>query len=161
MAKKAGLVVCLVAAGGLLAGCEGGQGNEQLVTAGGAVVGGVAGALIGRQVGGGATGAVVGGILGAGLGGLVGNVVAQRLSQNERERAAASTERVLAAPPRPGARQDWVSPDTPGNRGSAELMRVTDGGNCRMVREIAIVRGEEVRQESRFCRGGDGRWVRA
>jgi hypothetical protein len=36
---------------------------------------------------------------------------------------------------------------------------VSDGGNCRNVREIAIVRGQEVRQESRYCRNQAGAWV--
>jgi surface antigen len=66
---------------------------------------------------------------------------------------------VLEGPPQPGQRDQWQSPETPNTRGTTELTRVTDGGSCRNVREIAIIRGEEVRQESRYCRGQDGRWV--
>lgn len=157
---RAASLVCLAAAGGLLVACDG-QNNQVVGTGAGAVLGGVAGALIGRQVGGGPTGAIVGGLLGAGAGALAGNYIAQRLSERERERAASSTSRVLDGPARPGARDEWRSPDTPGNRGASELVRVTDGGTCRMVREIAYVRGEELQEETRYCRGSDGRWARA
>jgi surface antigen len=91
---------------------------------------------------------------------LMGGILAQFLSPRERDQAGQSTQRVLDAPARPGTRDNWSSPDTPGNRGETELVRVDQGGNCRTVREIAYVRGQEVSQQSQFCRTASGGWER-
>jgi surface antigen len=91
---------------------------------------------------------------------LIGGALAQALSPNEREKAGESTKRVLDAPPQPGTRETWSSPDTPGNRGGSELVRVEPGDNCRVVREVGYIQGREVVQDSRLCRGEGGGWRR-
>jgi surface antigen len=91
---------------------------------------------------------------------LIGGALAQALSPNEREKAGESTKRVLDAPPRPGTRETWSSPDTPGNRGGSELVRVEPGDNCRVVREVGYIQGREVVQDSRLCRNEGGGWRR-
>jgi surface antigen len=163
MRMRAGVLACVAASGLLLGGCEGT--NQQAVATGiGTAAGGLAGALIGRQVGGaGSSGALIGGLLGAAVGGVAGNLIGQRLSEAERQRQMAANQRVLDAPVRPNAplpREQWVSPENPATRGTTEVVRVTDGGNCRNVREIAYVRGQEVRQDARYCRGDNGAWTR-
>ncbi|MBX9748958.1 MAG: glycine zipper 2TM domain-containing protein [Roseococcus sp.] len=163
MRKKAGFLVCLAASGLFLAGCEG-QNQQALATGIGTAAGGVAGALIGRQVGGrNSSGALIGGIIGAAVGGVAGNLIGQRLSEAERQRQVAANQRVLEAPVRPDAplpREQWVSPENPSTRGTTEVLRVTDGGQCRNIREIAYIRGQEVRQETRICRDSNGQWPR-
>ena len=91
---------------------------------------------------------------------LIGGALAQALSPNEREKAGESTKRVLDAPPRPGTRETWSSPDTPGNRGGSELVRVEPADNCRVVREVGYIQGREVVQDSRLCRNEGGGWRR-
>jgi surface antigen len=94
---------------------------------------------------------------------LVGGTIAQALSPKEQEKAGETTKRVLDGPPRPGNRETWSSPDTPGNRGSTELVRVEQGGTCRVIREVAYIpsQGGEIFQESTLCQDGSGRWTRA
>jgi surface antigen len=91
---------------------------------------------------------------------LIGGALAQALSPNELKKADESTKRVLDAPPRPGTRETWSSPDTPGNRGGSELVRVEPGDNCRVVREVGYIQGREVVQDSRLCRNEGGGWRR-
>jgi surface antigen len=163
MQRKAGLLVCVAASSLVLGGCEGT--NQQAVATGiGTAAGGLAGALIGRQVGGsGSSGALIGGLLGAAVGGVAGNMIGQRLSEAERQRQVAANQRVLDTPLKPNAplpREQWTSPENPTTRGTTEVVRVTDGGQCRNIREIAYVRGQEVRQDARFCRDGNGQWTR-
>jgi surface antigen len=163
MQRKATLLLCVAVAGVLLAGCEG-RNNQALATGVGTVAGGVAGALLGRQLGGrNSPGALIGGLVGAAMGGLLTNHVAHRLSAAERWRQNTAHRRLLEAPVEPDAplpQRRWVSPEDPTTRGTAEVLVVTDGGQCRTIREIAYVRGEELRQEARFCRGENGQWTR-
>jgi surface antigen len=93
---------------------------------------------------------------------LIGGTIAQALSPKEREKADETTKRVLDGPPRPGTRETWSSPDTPGNGGSTELVRVEQGGTCRVIREVAYIpsQGGEILQESRLCQDASGRWTR-
>jgi surface antigen len=164
MQRKAGFLVCVAASGLLLGGCEGANNQQALATGIGTAAGGVAGALIGRQVGGrNSSGALIGGLIGAAVGGVAGNMIGQRLTEAERQRQMAANQRVLDAPLKPNAplpREQWVSPENPATRGTTEVVRVTDGGQCRNIREIAYVQGQEVRQDARFCRDGNGQWTR-
>jgi surface antigen len=163
MRRIATSALCLAIAAVLLAGCEG-RNNQPVATGVGTVAGGVAGALLGRRLGGRhSSGALVGGLVGAAVGGLLGNRVAHRLSAAERWRQNTAHRRLLEAPVEPDAplpQRRWVSPEDPTTNGTAEVLVVTDGGQCRTIREIAYVRGEELRQEARFCRSENGQWTR-
>jgi surface antigen len=163
MRRKASSLLCAAVAGVLLAGCEG-RNNQAVATGIGTVAGGVAGALLGRQLGGrNSSGALIGGFVGAAVGGLLGNQVGRRLSAGENWRRNTAHRRLLDTPVEPDAplpQRRWVSPEDPTTGGTAEVLVVTDGGQCRTIREIAYVRGEELRQEARFCRGENGQWTR-
>jgi len=163
MRRRASSLLCVALAGVLLAGCEG-RNNQAVATGVGSVAGGVAGALLGRQLGGrNSSGALIGGLVGAAVGGLLGNHVGHRLSAGERWRRNTAHRRLLETPVEPDAplpQRRWVSPEEPTTGGTAEVLVVTDGGQCRTIREIAYVRGEELRQEARFCRGENGQWTR-
>ena len=152
-----------------LGGC---QTQEQTGSLLGGVGGAVAGGLIGRAIGG-TTGAVLGAAVGGGAGLLVGSSIGRRLDDQDRVRAEYATQQALAAPVAyssptaqyvsPPARPvTWNSARNTGVNGSStvtQAQRQSDGGECRMVRETAYIRGEEVVQNNRYCRGGDGQWA--
>ena len=142
----------------LMAGC---QTNEQTGTLVGAGGGAVAGGLIGNVLGG-RTGAIIGTALGGVAGGFAGSKIGANLDQRDRERAAAATQQALAAPP--GRPVSWNSADNQGTRGTAvttNVQRQTSGSECRLVRETAYIKGQEVVQNQRYCQGRDGAWAAA
>lgn len=152
----------------LLGACQTQEQTGALVgTAGGAV----GGALIGRAIGG-STGAAIGALVGGGAGMLVGSSIGRRLDEQDRQRAEAATRQALAAPvyyppnqttytppPRPVT---WNSAQNQGVNGSSTItsvQRQPTGGECRMVRETAYIKGEEVVQNNRYCQSASGEWV--
>lgn len=95
---------------------------------------------------------------------LLGPTVAGRLDNDiDRARAERCTRELLnSATAGPGERRSWTSEVTPNVGGSSTLLRVAAnqaGQQCKLVREIAIIRGQEVQQESNYCRGNTGAWA--
>ncbi len=152
----------------LLGGCENQQQTGGLL---GGLGGATAGGLIGHAIGGSA-GTAIGMIVGGGAGFLVGSSIGKRLDEQDRARAENATQQALAAPvtypsnsattappPRPVAWNSARNTDVRGSSTVTSVQRESNGGECRMVRETAYIKGEEVVQNNRYCRGGDGQWV--
>ncbi len=152
-----------------LGGC---QTQEQSGALLGGVGGAVAGGVIGHAIGGNA-GTAIGAVLGGGAGMLVGSSIGRRLDDQDRQRAEYATQQALAQPvyyqsptaptaPPPAQPVAWNSARNAGVSGSStvtQVQRQAGGGECRMVRETAYIKGEEVVQNNRYCRGNDGQWV--
>lgn len=155
-----------------LTGCES-SGSNQTV---GTVLGGLGGAAIGAVGGaavGGRTGAVIGAVAGGVIGGWAGSTIGRRLDERDRQQASTATAQALNQPVQAqrtssgrtttrGRQVSWRS-DHSGNRGTAQVTNVErrdNGTECRQVREIAYVNGEEVAQNSRYCKDNEGRWAR-
>jgi len=153
-----------------LVGCETSGPNQTA----GTVIGGLGGAAVGALGGaavGGRTGAVIGAIAGGVLGGWAGSTIGKRLDERDRQQASVATTHALDQPVRQtrsasgqtstrGQPVNWRSNHTD-NRGRAQVVsvnRTTSGAECRQVREIAYVSGEEVAQNSRYCKDESGRW---
>jgi surface antigen len=155
--RSVGFLMAVVVAVPLV-GCQTNEQTGTLVGAGGGVV---AGGLIGNALGG-RTGAIIGAALGGVAGGFAGSQIGAKLDQRDRERAEAATRQALAAPPnRPVA---WASAEDKAVRGTAtttQVQRQASGGECRLVRETAYIKGEEVVQNQRYCQGRDGAWAAA
>ena len=153
----------------LLAGCGS---NAQNYGAGGAAIGAVACGVIGN-----ALFRTAGGTLGSAAacgaaGYFIGSAIGRRLDERDRTVAQAATQRALAAPiryrpnqtdvVRPAVSRSWASDHGTGVRGSASVIEATrqpNGGECRTVREIAYIKGQEEAQQTKYCKGGDGSWV--
>lgn len=155
----------------LLGGCQNGMNNEQQGTLLGAGGGAVLGATIGGLAGHNAGSAALGGVLGALAGGITGNLIGRQLDERDRIIAAQATRQALMAPvvyspnpnvaPRPPARPAVWHSNHSGVSGSATVtavQREASGGECRNVREVAVIKGEEVVQNSRYCRDPAGEW---
>jgi len=150
-----------------MAGCETNEQTGGLLGAGGgAVLGGVLGQAIGHN----ATGVAIGAALGAAGGYFIGSAIGRQLDQRDRQSAVAATQEALDAPvsytggqPRPPTKSaGWSSDHNTGARGSATVVAVqrqASGGECRTLREVAYIKGEQVVQNSRYCRSPDGAWV--
>ena len=166
LARKS--AICALALAPLLGGCAT---QEQS----GALMGGGAGAIAGGVLGGalgGRTGALLGAAIGGTAGAFAGSAVGRRLDDQDRARAQTATQQALSAPvtyssasatsappPRPVV---WNSAQNQGISGTSavtSVQRQSDGGECRLVRETAYIKGEEVVQNNRYCRGTDGQWV--
>ena len=171
MPRNAALVACAILP--LLAACQTQEQTGGLLGAGGgALIGGLAGGAIGHGAG-----ALIGGALGAAGGYFVGSTIGRQLDDRDRARAQAATQRLLnepvhypptqtaaATPPKPRAKTttaSWSSDHNQGVHGSATLVdaQQTTGGECRTVREVAYVGGQETTQNTRYCRGADREWV--
>ena len=153
----------------LLGGC---QTQEQTGGLTGGLGGALAGGLIGRSLGG-STGAAIGAAVGGAGGYFLGSAIGRRLDEQDRARAQAATQQALAAPvyyPTPAAQSAppppkpvvWNSARNANVSGTSQVtavQRQTDGGECRMVRETAYISGQEVVQNTRYCRSPDGNWV--
>lgn len=151
----------------LVTACQTQEQTGALLGAGG---GALAGGLIGGALGG-RGGAAIGAVLGGAAGLFAGSAIGRRLDEDDRARAEAARRQALAAPvyyKTPSARTappprpiSWNSAKNGDTRGTAQVTSVektSTGGECRVVRETAYIKGEEVRQDSRYCRGADGQW---
>lgn len=162
--------VCLIALPLSLTACQTNEQTGALVgTGGGALMGG----LIGNAIGHNAASTMIGAALGSGLGYFAGSAIGRNLDEADRARASAATQQALAepvyyppagAPPKPPARPvSWVSDHNTGTRGSATVVAVNreprNGNECRTVREVAYIKGQEEVQNSRYCRSSDGSWA--
>jgi surface antigen len=156
----------------LLAACQN-MSNEQQGGIMGAAGGGALGGLIGNMFGSGSGKAVATGV-GAGVGMLAGyfagSAIGRRLDQADQQKAAAATEKVLNKPIHHNSQGQAVSTastwsdETKGTHGKSEVTSVTpqaDGGECRNVHEIAYISGEEVSQNTKYCRSASGQWEKA
>ena len=153
----------------LVAGC---QNNEQT----GGLLGGIGGALACGAVGAALTHRAYGAALPAAACGaagyFIGSAIGRQLDERDRAMAAAATRQVLALPvsypaasstPHHAAARTvrWTS-DHSSAHGSATVVAVqprSGGGECRTVREIAYIRGEEVPQTTKYCRSPEGSWT--
>jgi len=163
----------------LFTACQSTGSNQQVGQFGGAAVGGVLGGIAGSAVGGNRTGAVVGALVGAAAGYFIGGAIAEALTDPaDRQKANAATQRVLDAPaPTPprttnrsrpqqtrAVQANWKSENNRNVSGRSTLQsvqRTQDGGECRLVREVAYVQGKEVQQDTRYCRSPNGGWAQA
>lgn len=160
-----------------LAGCTNPDGTTNNTATGGligggagAVVGGALGDLFGHSAMATAAGAAIGGLGGY----LAGTYIGQQLDQKDREAAAQQTSQVLEEPaptPAPGhaiyyhhaPTHRWVSDHTSAS-GSATLEKVSmtsSGNECREVRELAVINGQEVVQHTSYCQTASGGWKAA
>jgi uncharacterized protein YcfJ len=156
----------------LFAACQN-MSNEQQGGLIGAGTGGALGGLIGNMFGSGSGKAVATGLGAAGgmvAGYFVGSEIGRRLDQADQQKAAAATQKVLNKPIHHNAQGEAVSTPstwsdkTKGTSGQSEVTSVTpqpDGGECRNVHEIAYISGEEVSQNTKYCRSADGQWEKA
>ena len=120
-------------------------------------------------------------LAGAAAGAYLGGEIAKRLNQSERVQATQATQAALEAPvvaapqtpatpapTSPGAvpvqskQVAWQSDSRTDVAGSAQVTQVAQnpstGGECRTVREVAIIRGEEIIQDTQYCKGNTGQW---
>lgn len=168
MRSSRGTLALLVVAPLCLAACQTNEQTGGLVGAGtGALLGGVLGNAIGHN----AAGTLIGAGIGAAGGYFIGSAIGRQLDERDRERAMAATQQVLAepvyfppsgAPPPPPRSASWTSDHNTGARGSTSVVAVrrqAAGGECRTLREVAYIKGEEVVQNSRYCRSSDGAWT--
>ena len=92
--------------------------------------------------------------------GSVSDSIGRRLDRDERRQASAATT-IAVCRGKPGEAVKWVSANNTGVSGSSTVARrdeLTDGSTCIMVRDVALVAGEEVKVTRRLCRarGGSG-----
>ncbi len=151
-----------------LSACQGTPGMQNDQQAGGLLggaAGGIAGGLLGSNLGG--AGGLIGGVLGSVGGYLLGSAIGARLDAGDREQAQRATAQALSAPVGPDATAapvGWSSNHNNGVNGSAQVVGVqpqSDGGQCRDVREVAYINGEQTNQTTRYCRGANGAWTHA
>jgi surface antigen len=161
-------MICALA-GLLLFACSPNAGpNEVNYTLAGCAAGALGGGLMGNLFGHGNTGATVAGVgLGAAAGCLAGNAIGRQLDDRDRQLAQAATVRALSLPP--GRQATWRSDHTT-NSGRVTVQSVQKptttassggGGECKLVREVAYIKGQEVTQDAKYCRGTGGEWESA
>lgn len=140
------------------------------------MLGAVAGAGLAYALVGDDNGAVLAAAMlaGAAAGGWLGSNFGRGLDEAERERVAQSTQQVLnqevptnsplrsasaayssqAAAVAPTV--NWTSPNNPDTvSGRTTLLQVSGdggGGECRTVRQLVVVNGQEEQQDAQFCR---------
>jgi surface antigen len=164
------LAICAVT-GALLCACSPTAGpNETSYTLAGCATGALGGGLMGNLLGHGNAGATLAGVgLGAAAGCLTGNAIGRQLDEQDRRIAAAATLRALSLPP--GRQTTWQSDHSTNNgritvqsaqkvasNGSASS---SGGGECKTVREVAYIKGQEVTQDAKYCRNPQGEWASA
>lgn len=163
--QRAGAMV--LAAALSLSACQdvpGMQNGQQTGGLLGGAVGAIAGGLLGNSLGG--NGALIAGVLGSVGGYLVGSAIGAHLDAADRQRAESATSQALATPMQPGETGqpvNWNSPQNAGVNGAAQVVGVqpaADGGQCRDVREVAYINGQQTTQTTRFCRSPSGTWTR-
>ena len=143
-------------------------GTDSLIGGGaGAAFGGLVGNLMGHST----ASTMLGAALGGAAGYFAGSAIGQQLDAHDRELAAQQTSAVLDEPaptPEPGQAvyvrhhhtHRWASKDSK-TSGSATLEKVSvtpSGNECRLVRELAVIHGQEVVQHTSYCQTAAGSW---
>jgi surface antigen len=88
------------------------------------------------------------------IAGSVSDSIGRRLNRDEQRQAQAATT-IAVCRGKPGETVKWVSANNAGVSGSSTVARrdeLTDGSTCIMVRDVALVAGEEVKVTRRLCR---------
>ncbi len=164
MRRAGGLVLAAAMSVSACQNVPGMQNDQQAGGLLGGAAGAIAGGLLGNSFGG--SGALIVGVLGSIGGYLVGSAIGAHLDAAERQRAETATSQALAEPVAPGQAGQpvtWSSPSQTGVNGAAQVVGVqpqADGGQCRDVREIAYINGQQTTQNTRFCRGPGGSWTK-
>lgn len=119
----------------------------------GTLAGAGLGAILGRKIDGGRNRGL-GTLLGGAAGALIGNRIGAALDKCEQEKVNNAT---LAAvnDPQPGKEQTWQSETRPGVGGKISAgapQKLADGRECRPVRRVSYVNGEEIRESPTLCR---------
>lgn len=139
--------------------CQTTGSQQETATALGMIIGGVAGALIGSSNG----GAELGAVLGAAMGGVAGAIIGAKLDEIDRLAANAARTTALSVPT--GDRVEWESEENISVRGFATPISAktfSEGRECRTVRQVAYIKGEEIEETTQFCKiEGTGRWAPA
>jgi surface antigen len=129
----------------------------------GNLLGGVGGALAGNRIGsmvGGQNARIIGTVVGAAAGAMVGGAIGRRLDERDRLLAERSTRQALDEPS--GRVIAWESQTNRGVNGLSQVVdrgRSSSGSECRRVRQVAYIRGEEVVEFQNFCRQASGQWA--
>jgi surface antigen len=136
---------------------------------GGAAAGGILGNILGH---GSAAGTLIGAAAGGALGYFAGSYIGSKLDERDQRVAAQNTTDILDEPvyePPPGHAtvihhnppvRHWTS-DHSGATGSATVTKVavsTTGEECKEVRQIAVINGQELHENQNYCRNADGGW---
>ena len=88
------------------------------------------------------------------IAGSISDSIGRRLDRDERRQASAATT-IAVCRGKPGETVKWVSANNAGVSGSSTIAQrdqLTDGSTCIMVRDVALVKGEEVKVTRRLCR---------
>lgn len=125
----------------------------------GTLIGGIVGGLIGSQFGSG-TGQSVSIALGAGLGALAGDEIARRLTERDKQMAAATLEDALENN-ETDKNSGWSNPES-GNSGSSSVgekyEQAKTGNDCRDFETTVFTDDGESSATGTACRNDDGSW---
>ena len=156
----------------LLGACQGlqnstGLNSEQQGGLFGGATGGALGGFLGNKLGhGSGTTTAIGAVGGVVAGYFVGSAIGSRLDAADQKKAAGATEKVLKEPVHRqngqlvAKQQDWSNKKN-GTSGSSEVVEVQkqpSGGECRTVKEVAYIHGDEVSQNTKYCKDASGDW---
>jgi surface antigen len=134
--------------------------NAQLGQLLGGSTGALAGAGLGSLFGGHSRGAAT--LAGAGIGALagvvIGGAIGARLDARDQQRATQATAVALTR-----GSGSWHSDHTgaSGQTVVTHTQKEASGGECKTVREVAYIKGEQVNQTQRYCRDANGGWSEA
>jgi surface antigen len=151
------LLPALVAALGLAACQNNGQGPELNKENVGTVLGGIGGAVLGAQFGKG-TGRLVGVAAGALAGAYLGNQIGSSLDKADKAEMEKASQKATTAPV--GQTISWRNPDS-GNSGTVTPTRegtAANGDYCREFQQTVTVGGKTEQAYGTACRQPDGSW---
>jgi surface antigen len=151
------LLPALVAALGLAACQNNGQGPELNKENVGTVLGGIGGAVLGAQFGKG-TGRLVGVAAGALAGAYLGNQIGSSLDKADKAEMEKASQKATTAPV--GQTISWRNPDS-GNSGTVTPTRegtAANGDYCREFQQTVTVSGKTEQAYGTACRQPDGSW---
>ncbi|MCK4939998.1 MAG: glycine zipper 2TM domain-containing protein [Rhodospirillaceae bacterium] len=153
-AVKKALLVLLMAS--LLGACANNESGSRQV---GAVLGGVLGGIVGSKFGGG-SGKAASIALGAGLGAVMGDEIARRLTERDRQMAAATLDDALENG-EANKGSGWSNPES-GNNGTARADETYEqaktGKDCRDFETTVFTDDGESTATGTACRNEDGSW---
>lgn len=157
-AVRYALPILVLLTGLMTGGCETTTPKKDAGAVLGMILGGVAGAALGDGAG-----QAVAIIAGAAAGGILGAMIGADLDEADRIKAEAAATAALHVPV--GNSVEWHSERNTSVGGTATPVAEStdeDGRECRTVRQVAYLDGQEVEDTTRFCRVGEsGRWAPA
>ena len=155
------LIIPLFVTGALVGGCATDKSSQEIGAEAGLLIGTAVGIGIAAATGsdGAEEGLAIGAVAGALIGSAMGSFIGEKLDEIDQLKAEMAAMTALKADDARAV--SWQSEQNDDVSGTASVVssKGTASGDCKIVRHLLNISGEEVVEEQKYCLNANGSWV--